>query len=275
MRSILRILCFTGLLLLCRNSFAQESRILSGRVVNEKGQGVEYVSIGIPKDTVYTVSDTAGYFSIRIPEGKDKAILFKHVSYELFELKPEFYYSANGNMTVTLINSALPEAIVTPRKEKAVTILGKGVRWAGCSFGLSNSLGSLKDQEWGSMVTIKKTTRVDKAEIEATLRDAEKAVLSFVVYRIDGRKEDFINVQHTPVYQSITVEEGCKNLIFEEPETIILDPGRYYFAIRFVEFDGRGSLDCKGYFKSAYDRNDNLTVPISLGLKVYGTEYDR
>ena len=82
-------------------------------------------------------------------------------------------------------------------------------------------------------------------------------------------------MQHIPVYQTILDSDGRKNIVFEEPETLILEPGKYYFAIRFVEFIGNGSLECQGYFKSAYERSDEFKMPLSLGLKVIGTEYSR
>lgn len=261
-------------LLLIQGVVSAQDKVVTGRVVNERGDGIEYVSIGIPKDTVFTVSDTQGYFRLLIPAGKTEDIVFKHVSYETFSVSPEYCYSADDDMIVTLVDNVLPEAVVFPDAGKTVTVLGKGVRWAGASFGLGNGLGGIKDEEWGSIETIKKTTRIDRAEIVAKLFDAQKAVLSFVVYQVD-ENGNFIPMQHIPVYQTILDSEGRRNLVFEEPETLILEPGKYYFAIRFVEFIGKGSLDCLGYFKGAYDRSTNRTVPLSLGLKVIGTEYNR
>lgn len=268
-----RYLLSTFLLLYSLFASAQSHHTISGRVVNEHGQGIEYVNIGIPKDTVFTVSDINGYFSLDIPEGKTEDIRFFHVSYESVSLAPEHYYSTEGSLTVSMVYNAIPEVVVLPRKEKSTTILGKGVRWAGASFGLSNCYGGIKDDEWGSLVTIRKPTRVDRAELEAKLSEAEIAVLSFVIYKVDKNDKTYTPVQHMPVYQSVLPEAGWKNLVFEEPEVLILDPGKYYFAVRFVEFIGKGSLDCRGYFKNAYDREDDFKMPLSIGLKVIGVEY--
>ena len=174
----------------------------------------------------------------------------------------------NGGNFFSKVSGDFPDA------GKTVTVLGKGVRWAGCSFGLCNDWGGLKDDEWGSHEKIRKPTRIDRAEIIAELSDAQKAVISFVIYQVDG-KDNYIPMQHVPVYQTILDSDGKKNLVFEEPETLILEPGQYYFAIRFVEFVGKGSFNCLGYFKNAYDRNDNFKMPLSIGLKVTGTEYGR
>lgn len=261
--------------LLVHGMISAQDKIVTGRVVNERGDGIEYVSIGIPKDTVFTVSDNQGYFRLSLPAGKTEDIVFRHVSYETFSVSPEYCYRAKDDMAVTLVDNVLPEAVVFPDAGKTVTVLGKGVRWVGCSFGLVNGLGNLKDEEWGSIERIRKPTRIDRAELEARLSDAQKAVLSFVIYKVGSKESEFTPMQHVPVYQTIYDTDGKKTLVFDEIETLILEPGRYYFAIRFVEFIGKGSLDCQGYFKSAYERSDELRIPLSLGLKVTGTEYDR
>lgn len=267
----MRILTFVLSFLLVQGLPFAQDKIVTGRVINERGDGIEYVSIGIPKDTVFTVSDTLGYFRLPLPAGKTEDVVFKHVSYETFSVSSEYCYNANDDMVVTLVDNVLPEAVVFPDVGKSVTVLGKGVRWAGCSFGLEN----IKDEEWGSFERIRKPTRIDRAEIEARLSDAQKAVLSFVIYKVDNKESEFIPMQHIPVYQTIYDTDGKKNLAFYEAETLILEPGRYYFAIRFVEFIGKGTLDCQGYFRSAYERSNDLKMPLSLGLKVIGTEYSK
>ena len=46
----------------------------------------------------------------------------------------------------------------------------------------------------------------------------------------------------------------------------------FYFAIKFVEFDGAGTMQCNLYYKKAYDRLEDINLPVSLGLQVLGTE---
>ena len=40
---------------------------VKGHVVNERGEGVEYVSIGIEEDSVGVISDAQGHFTLTIP----------------------------------------------------------------------------------------------------------------------------------------------------------------------------------------------------------------
>lgn len=40
---------------------------VSGNILNERGEKVEYVSIGFNRDSVGTISDGEGHFSLKIP----------------------------------------------------------------------------------------------------------------------------------------------------------------------------------------------------------------
>ena len=53
-----------------------------GRVVNERGDCVEYVSIGIEEDSVGVISDAQGHFALTIPAGRKDILTFTHVSYQ-------------------------------------------------------------------------------------------------------------------------------------------------------------------------------------------------
>lgn len=268
-------LIISGLAVILHCAFlnAQDVRTFSGRVTDSNGDGIEYVSIGVPNDTIFTVSDINGYFRFRLPDSDTRGIVFSHLSYDPFTLGPPEAGSDTEGLGITLNYHELPEAVVLPDDGKKVTVLGKGVRWAGAGFGLSNVEGGILNEEWGSKVRLRKPTRIEKAELECKLEDVDKAVLSFVIYEITSDSTSFVPVQHVPVYQTILPGDDYKTLVFEEPEVLLLDPGTYYFAVKFVEFEGDGALVCKGYFKSAYERTGDFHLPLSIGLKVTGIEF--
>ena len=261
------------LILQCVFLYAQGIRTFSGRVTDGNGDSIEYVSIGIPNDTIFTVSDVNGYFRFQLPGNDTRAIVFSHLSYDPFTLDSKESGSSTEGLSIILNYHELPEAVVLPDKGKSVTVLGKGLRWAGAGFGLSNKWGGILNEEWGSKVRLRKPTRIEKAELECKLDDVEKAVLSFVIYEITKDSTTFVPVQHAPVYQTILPGDEYETLVFEEQEVLLLDPGTYYFAVKFVEFEGDGALDCKGYFKSSYVRGDDMNFPLGIGLKVTGIEF--
>ena len=58
---------------------AQEHVTVKGRIINEQGQAVEYVQVGMPGLQLGTVSTVDGLFEIEVPCG---TLEFFHVSYQ-------------------------------------------------------------------------------------------------------------------------------------------------------------------------------------------------
>ena len=74
---------------------------VTGHVINERGDGVEYVSIGIEEDSVGVISDAKGNFELTIPAGRKKELSFSHVSYLTTEI-PYQEYASGKELTVVL-----------------------------------------------------------------------------------------------------------------------------------------------------------------------------
>ena len=55
---------------------------VKGHVVNERGETVEYVSIGFEEDSVGTISDANGNFELEIPANRKNDLVFTHVSFQ-------------------------------------------------------------------------------------------------------------------------------------------------------------------------------------------------
>ena len=68
----------TLLLLLPALLSAQERVTVKGRIVNEQGDAVEYVQVGVPKRQIGTISTVDGHFEIAVP---CDTLEFFHVSY--------------------------------------------------------------------------------------------------------------------------------------------------------------------------------------------------
>ena len=74
---------------------------VKGNVVNERGESIEYVSIGFENDSVGIISDAKGHFELTIPAGRKTELSFTHVSYLTTEI-PYQEYSKNKELTVVL-----------------------------------------------------------------------------------------------------------------------------------------------------------------------------
>lgn len=63
MKKLILFLSFIGGI---TTTFGQN--VLTGQIKNSQGIGVEYVSIGIEGDTIGTISDINGFYTLNIPE---------------------------------------------------------------------------------------------------------------------------------------------------------------------------------------------------------------
>ena len=61
---------------------AMAQTIVTGRISNERGEAVEYATVSIVGDTIGTLADAQGHFSLTIPHGKRNDLSITHVSYD-------------------------------------------------------------------------------------------------------------------------------------------------------------------------------------------------
>src|SRR5687767_14443203 len=94
-------------------AFAQ--KLIHGIVVDkEKKQPISRASVFLNNTSVGTVSDDAGRFSLRIPQGKFELIVFS-IGYESFLLIVSSSDDANDfTIEMKLKDEALEEVVITP-----------------------------------------------------------------------------------------------------------------------------------------------------------------
>ena len=100
---------------------------VKGQVINERGESIEYVSIGFDEDSVGVISDAKGNSELTIPAGRKKELSFSHVSFLTTEI-PYQEYASGKELTVVLKDKVVELAeVVIGKKNKPKTIVGKGI----------------------------------------------------------------------------------------------------------------------------------------------------
>ena len=121
----MRLGLLLALLLLPACVYAQERVSVSGRIVNEKGEAVEYVQVGVSKRGIGTVSSVDGRFEINVPAD---TLEFHHVSYETG------FYPVSGpreDVLIVLKESELPPAVSSTAMRGRSICSGPGRRFRG------------------------------------------------------------------------------------------------------------------------------------------------
>jgi len=278
------------LLLLPTLIHAQESVLISGRIVNEQGEAVEYVQVGVPKLGIGTISSLDGRFEIQVPTD---TLEFHHVSYETG------YYPVSGSEEDVLI--VLKELELQPAvfiggdtKEKYLLRPGTKVFGHGGVLVFEPKTGSTKGVEIGSVAKTKKPFLVQDIQFGIWQNSIPDCVVSVNIYRIEGKEEDFVNVLQKPIYVNVAESEKSQEFHIQPEGTVLLEPGQYFISFQIVDCNEKAlesylqtpeserdwsqmRLSTLLYFKSSYVRKAALGkmehYPVNIGMVVKGLEY--
>lgn len=267
---------------------AQGNHVIAGRVVDATGEGVEYVSIGMPRDTVGTISDSLGRFKLTIPFGKTSEVVFEHVSYMPATIGADIYSSSPEDLVVTLCSHELTPAVALPGKGRRKELLRPGMRLADDAFSFTftaaNHLDSLGRFEWkgaeaGSVVRVRHLFRVDSVGFSVRVSGFDEARFSINFYRMEEGVEKAVSALERPLYASARRTDAISPVVIRPEDTVVLSPGRYYVTVKVLDFSplADGMLSCDLYMKNAVFRDcgfgEYVRLPFSIGLWVCGTEF--
>ena len=279
-----------ALLFVAIPALGQERVSVKGRIINEHGEAVEYVQVGIPKLQLGAISTADGHFEISAP---CDTLEFFHVSYKTGS------YVVTGpadDVVVVLHENELPPAVFIGGNTKEKYLIHPGVkineRIGGADFYRPGGGG--KGTELGCIAKVRKPFLIK--DIQFTILDnyIPGCVASINVYRIEGDPETFVNVLHKPIYFNIIESDSRQDYRIQPEETILLEPGRYFVALQVVATDDdavRRILETPEserhpralhmatalYFKSSYERYSTMgkmmKIPVNIGMVVKGLEY--
>ena len=156
---------------------------LKGSIINERGEKVEYVSIGLEEDSIGTISDANGNFTIEIPANRKNDLVFTHVSFQKAIVPFETYVNWQ-QLTVTMKDKVVELAeVVVGKKNKPQKIAGKTISGPIAAF---RGKGKADGAEWGPVFKSKKDYAVSNILLNIRGTTYQWCVLSFNIYEIQG-----------------------------------------------------------------------------------------
>ena len=190
----------------------------------------------------------------------------------------------------------LTPAVVIGRTTKEKYLLRPGAKLLGGQGVISTSLqeGRPNGQELGSVVRVRKPFLVQDILLHVHSNHIPGCVGSVNFYRIEGKRESFVDVLQKPIHFDIAVSDDPQPLDIRPDEPLLLEPGKYFIAFQVVGCDEKAlqaflakpeadrpfwemSMDFILHFKSSYRRNVALgemePLPVNIGLAVKGVEY--
>ena len=286
----MRIKLVAAILLFPALLSAQERVTVKGRIVNEKGEAVEYVQIGMPEHQIGTISTAEGRFEISVPPD---TLEFFHVSYQAAGYPVSVPVD---DLVIVLHGQELQPSVFIGGNTKEKYLLRSGKNVLGNAGVISCSLrdGQTTGREIGSVAHAKKPFLVQDILLSVRSNHIPGCVASINIYRIEGKKESFVNVLHKPIYFDVTVSDDPREYHLQPEETLLLEPGKYFIAFQIVGCDQEAmqaflakpqeerklwemTMDFPIFLKSSYLREVALGemqhLPVNIGVSVKGLEY--
>ncbi|MBR6864914.1 MAG: hypothetical protein IKM75_08640 [Bacteroidales bacterium] len=269
---------------------AQEHVTVKGRIINERGDAVEYVQLGVPKLQIGTISAADGRFEIDMP---CDTLEFFHASFQ------RATYPVTGpadDVVIVLHEQELPPAVSIGGNTKEKYLMRPGTNVLKNMGVISTVLRSEhpSGREIGSVAQTKKPFLVQDILFSVHSNHIPGCVASINIYRIEGKKESFVNVLHKPIYFDVAVSNDPQDFDIQPEETLLLEPGRYFIAFQIVGCNNEAlqaflakkqeerkfwemSMDFNIYLNSSYVREVALGemehLPVNIGVAVKGLEY--
>lgn len=277
-----------ALLLIPLSVFGQEKVPVKGRIINQRGEPVEYVQVGIPKLQMGTISTADGLFEISVPRD---TLAFFHVAYQTGS------YVVTGpadDVVIVLSENELPPAVFIGGNTKEKYLLRAGTRIPGGAGDFYRPDGVSKGYELGSVAKTRKPFLVKDILFSILSNHIPGCVVAINIYRIEGEPEEFVNILHKPIYVDIALSDEKQDFDVEPEESILLEPGRYFISFALVDCDMEAVRQLQEipeserdpsamhllvpiYFKSSYQRFSPLGklmhFPVNIGIVVKGLEY--
>ena len=251
---------------------ATAQTVITGRVINEHDEAVEYATIAFTGETIGTFADAQGQFSLTIPENCKSDLSVSHVSYDRAIIPYSIYN--NGKQLVIKLkdkNVELSEVVIG-KKNKLKTILGK--KLPGPTGGFRGK-GQENWIEWGPTFNCKKDWIV--SDIFFTIKKCthERCVLSFSIY--EKRGNEWVNILNKPIYKVVNKTSRKTKLDVKPSEDIILKKGKqYYISVTIVDSDEYGILEFASQLRSCIARHISKDrtrkIPAGPAITIMGYE---
>ncbi|MFB9863975.1 carboxypeptidase-like regulatory domain-containing protein [Rufibacter immobilis] len=248
------------LLFLLISVYAQAQRF-QGKIVDQNGQPLPYVNVGVAGKDVGTVSTANGTFALTLPDSlNQQTLLFSAIGYGSVQYKVgDFKRQFAGQQAVIQLREqavALKEVVVRPQKFKTKVVGNETTSKAMLVGFKSNGLGS----EIGTLLKIGKPSFVEQVTFNIGHNKYDTLFLRVNIYQMgkDGPEQ---NLLRTPIYLNVTKEAITDGITLDVRKHNIYLESDALLSLELVRDLGEGGL----WFSSGMFNSDSYYRKASQG----------
>ena len=249
------------------------SQNISGFVIDNDGNSIEYVNIGITDKNIGTVSNKQGYFNLSInSEFYNDTLLFSCIGYNSYTVKISDL-SKNEN-TLTSKKYVLDEVRVPPSLHTQKS-LGIKTRSKSINAGFENNLPGY---ECGIIIHQKKKAFIKKVNLNISTCSYDTIFYRVNIYKVSGDM-NFTNILKNPIYINLPKELINDEIQIDLQNQNIIVEGDFLITLEHIKYLGQGKLNfCSSLFNKTYIRKTSqgkwITAPIGISINVIADIYN-
>jgi hypothetical protein len=241
---------------------------VKGKITDQNGRGIEYVSITV--DSLLAISDAEGNYEISVPNGHVSNMIFHHIAYRPYQLPYDVYKLGTQNVQLEENAYELSNVIVSNKALKEKSISHKGLKTPG-DVSFKNIRNSI--YEIGPVIDNNKDYMIKDLNFKVEECTYTSCTVRIIIYEINDKK--FVPVQHRPIYIKFSDKSQFKEHTIGVNEEIILKKNHtYYIGVAVVSTNGKGIINFPAYLRSGYVRNLSSgkikKFPATLGISMRG-----
>ncbi len=213
--------------------FTHSQEIAGGVADAETGEPIAYASVGVVEQSLGTLIDSAGHFSLNVPfQHDDDTLRMSCIGYQSL---PMIVTEARGSDLFSLkaSGSLLPEVVVLPMKTKTRTV-GRMSSKGTMLIGVEGADAAGK--EIGLQFKTKKRAWVKRVSFAIVECDSMVAYMPFGLNLYKKQGDEYTNNLVSPIeflYAKEAIVDG--RFTVELPSPLMLEKGEYVIAIEFLE----------------------------------------
>ena len=249
--------------------------VIKGHVTSDDGKPIEFVTVWMQADSVGTISDANGDFTLQLSKPCKGNIELTHVAYNRTIL-PYIEWSNKKFFTVTMRERSvkLPE-ICVPKKNRAKLISGDGMRGPGViQFVHKSGKDNNELLEVGQIFKVHKNYILSAFNFEVMASTIDETILNINFYELEDGK--LTNILTKPIYYKLYKSSQKTFVSITPDEEIRFNQGhKYWVSLRAVKASNSGAISfptriCSNLIR-VINTGKKKHFPGGLGFNVYGT----
>lgn len=240
---------------------------INGLVQNEEHIGIEYATICV--DSIFTLTDKEGHFTLEIPSNIKSPMTCSHISYKKKMIPYSQYRDGNVRLVMEDRVYDIAETSVAARRGKTVAILRKGMKLPGdVAFGNAPS-GKM---EIGPKFKAADNFIIDYFNLHIEECTYEQCTLRLIVYKMVGCQ--FEPVSSRPIYIHLSSANKNSEVKIMTNSQITLQNGNEYFVGLSIVSGSQGTIHFPAVLRKGIARNvvqgTMKNLPATVGIAVTG-----